>query len=374
MRMNIVNAQLAGILQHVIGVADPRAPLPVLSHVLLYRHGQSLRACATDSEVELEAQHRLDEKGEDFRVLVQARRFYEILKSFPEDSVFQLSQDPSQDRIQMHSGKSRFVIATLPAEDFPLMRQEAPQGVLQIPADRLLALFRATSYAMAQNDGRHYLNGMLFTLRDGRLRAVATDGHRLALDETEVGASGENVNLVLPRKAVLETEKILSSLAGEEKVTIAFGENMLRFEVKDLRLSCKIMPGKDYPDYERVIPVAADKSFIFDIKNLYQSIKHARALVGERYAAVNFHLSGGVLRVFARNKQNEISEEMVDVEQQGGDIEISFNADYVLESLDSIRGERATFRMTSSAASSLVEPSVKSQEEKQVSVIMPLRV
>ncbi len=371
MRMNIVNVQLSRILQHVIGVADPRAPLPVLSHVLLYRKGGHLCACATDSEVELEAQQSLDERGDDFRVLVQARKFYEILKSFPDDSVFELRQDPGQDRIQMHSGKSRFVIATLPAEDFPVMRAEEPRGTLEIPSARLLALFRATSYAMAQNDSRHYLNGLLLVLRDGRLRAVATDGHRLALDEVEVSTAGENANLVFPRKAVLEAEKILSSL-GEASVTIAFGENTLRFLAKDLRLTCRIMPGKDYPDYERVIPVATDKSFSFDISELLESVRHARALIGEKYAAVNFHLEGGVLRVLAKNKQNELSEETIDVEQQGDNIEISFNIDYILESLGSLRDERAVFRMTSAGASSVVEP--VAAEGGQKSVIMPLKV
>jgi DNA polymerase-3 subunit beta len=369
MRMNVVNSQLSRIFQHVIGVADPRASLPVLSHVLLYRKGDQLRACATDSEVELEAQLNLDEKGEDFRILVLGRKFYEILKSFPDDSVFELRQDNGQDRIQMHSGKSRFVLATLPAEDFPQMRPDEPKGTLEISAERLLALFRATSYAMAQGDSRQFLNGMLLVLREGKLRAVATDGHRMALDAAEVHAAGESANLILPRRAVLEAEKILATL-GDTTVTIAFGENTLRFLSRDLRLSCRIMPGKDYPDYERVIPVATDKNFSFNINELSESLRHARALVGERNAGVSLQIGGGLLRVIAKTKQNELCEETIDIEQNGDDIQISFNADYILESLGSLRDVRAIFRMTSAAASSLIEPA---QGGGQMSVIMPLR-
>ncbi len=371
MRMNIVNSQISRILQHVLGVVDTRAPLPVLSHVLLYKKGSHLKACATDSEVELEAQQSLDVTGEEFQVLVQGRKFYEILRSFPEEAVFELRQDQGQDRIQMHSGKSRFVIATLPAEDFPVMRAEEPRGTLEISSERLLSLFRATSYAMAQNDSRHYLNGMLLVLRDGKLRAVATDGHRLSMDEAEVKSTGESANLILPRKAVLEMEKILATLT-DTTVTIALSENTVRFLTRDLRLSSRIMPGKDYPDYERVIPVAPDKFFYFNINDLKESVKHARALVGEKYGAVNFLLSSSVLRVLAKNKQNDISEETVDVEQQGEDIEISFNADYILEALASIRDERGVFRMTTAAASSILEPGTSKGEQK--SVIMPLRI
>lgn len=371
MRMRIVNAQIGRIVQSVIGVVEPRSALPVLSHVLLERRGNQFRAVATDSEVELEAIHELDDRGEDFRVLVQARKFHDLLKSFSDETVFEFRLEPGQERLEMASGKSRFVLATLPAEEFPLMRQEEARASVGIASPVLLGLLRATSYAMAQGDSRHYLNGLFLVFGEGKLRAVATDGHRLAIDEADCGGKGVATNLILPRKAVLEAEKILASM-GDLPLSLDFSDNTVRFTTRNLRLSSRIMPGKDYPDYQRVIPVATDKGFSFKIKDLSESVRHARALVGEKYAAVTFQLSGNVLRVLSRNKQGEHFEESLDVEKSGEDIEIAFNADYVLEALGSLRDEMAAFRMTTASASSLLEPI--QEEGRQKAVIMPLRI
>lgn len=370
MHTSIVNAKISKIIQSVVGVTDPHATSPVFGHVLLRRQDKRLTATATDSEVELEASCEIDERGEDFAVLVQGRKFHELLRSFPEDSVFQLQ--PEAQRLTMTSGKSRFVLSTLPPDDFPLMRREEPSACLDLDAEKLQTLLRATSYAMAQRDSRHYLNGMLLELEEGRFRAVATDGHRLAIDEITLTNNVRDARLILPFKAVMELEKLLTTF-GDGGFTVEFADNVATFanETRTIVLHTRIMPGSDYPDYRRVIPSGVEKSFSFDIKSLYESVKHAKALVGERNAAVKFKLGSDGLKVSSR-KDEEQYEEVIDIIRKGGDIEISFNADYVLDALESIRGERAVFHITTSVSSSLLVPEMNGSEQK--SVIMPLKI
>ena len=274
------------------------------------------------------------------------------------------------ERALLRSGRSRFSLATLPAVDYP--SSERPSELLRItsPEGALKRLIELTHFAMAHQDVRYYLNGLLLDIGDGTLRAVATDGHRLAIAEMAVDTGEAPQQIIVPRKGISELLRLLGS--GDEAVTIDVGSNTIQVSLPEVRLTSKLIDGK-FPDYRRVVPKEedSDKVVVVDRELLRQSLARAAILSNDKYRAIRLCLEPGTLRVVANNPEQEEAEDEVEVDYQGEALEIGFNVSYLIDALTALPGEEAVIHLGDSSSSCLITP--KGDGDCQY-VVMPMRL
>jgi DNA polymerase-3 subunit beta len=273
----------------------------------------------------------------------------------------------SDGKAQLKSGRSKFTLATLPANEFPSVDEGEKSIGFAVQAAVLKGLIEATSFAMAQQDVRYYLNGMLWEISTNKLRAVATDGHRMALcdAECEVVVDG-TTKAILPRKGVME----LSRLLGEEEVQVSMGSNHIRITGSDYCFTSKLVDGA-YPDYDRVLPKGGDKLVTGERAELKQAFGRTAILSNEKYRGVRILLSNGAIKMVANNPEQEEAEEEVSVNYQGEDLEIGFNVGYLLDVLNVLKGDNIKFTLADSNSSALVEDAANGSA---VYVVMPMRL
>ena len=354
-------------LNVVVGVVERRQTLPILANVLLSLVGNKLSLTGTDLEVELLGRVDLEEPGQDGDITVPARKLTDICKSLPEGSRLEISQD--EQKLIVKSGRSRFSLATLSADDFPNVDEDAEQSEFSISQSQLKRLIDRTSFAMAQQDVRYYLNGMLFELSVGGLKLVATDGHRLALCEAS-GLDGvqEEKQIILPRKGVIELSRLLQE--PDESIRLSLGRNHLRAETNEFRMTSKLVDGK-FPDYQRVLPKGGNQLLHADRGLLRQSFSRAAILSNEKYRGVRLTLDRDSLQIVASNPEQEEAEETVAVDYQGDSMEIGFNVNYLLDVLGVIEGDTVRVTLSDSNSSALLEEAEASDSQY---VIMPMRL
>ena len=304
MQFVIKRESLLKPLQIVSGVIERRQTLPVLSNVLLVLDDTLLSITGTDLEVELIATTEVSESGVSGSVTVPARKLLDICKALSDDTFIEVSL--SESKLNVKSGRIRFVLATLPSADFPSVEDEPNTLSISVDQPRLKAILDSTSFAMAQQDVRYFLNGMLFELSRGYLRVVATDGHRLAMETLSITDDlNETTQLILPRKGVIELVKLL----GEGgKVDLTFGRSHLRAEVSGFTFTSKLVDGS-FPDYNRVIPKGGDKIVVGDVNYLKQGFLRASILSNEKYRGVRIMLTKGEVQILANNPEQEEAEE-----------------------------------------------------------------
>src|SRR5438034_6079621 len=270
-------------LQAVSGIVERRHTLPILSNVLLEQKDGHLFVTATDLEMQITAQSEL-KTGSDQAITVGARKLQDLLRALPEESLLQV--DPGANRLTLKSGKSRFNLQTLPAADFPRIAMSAEQKQsISLPQKDLRRLLRLVEFAMAQQDIRHYLNGMLLVLEGDKLIAVATDGHRLSYASMSIGGARERQEVILPRKTVQELSKLLAD--SDETITIDLLANQIRFRFGVIELISKVIDGK-FPDYNRVIPTGYQKNCQLSRITLLQALQRAAILANEKFRGVRF--------------------------------------------------------------------------------------
>jgi len=356
-------------LQTVQGVVERRQTLPILSNVLISSQDGELAMCATDMEVELRSRTTL-ERVENGEVTVPARKLMDICRSLPPEA--QVEFATRDGRATLRSGRSRFTLSTLPAADFPGGEDAEAEVEVRLRAAALKRLIDLTAFSMAHQDVRYYLNGLLLEIGGKNLRAVATDGHRLAVAELELetGVEGEPWQIIVPRKGVGELGRLLGS--GDEEVALALGANWVRASLPELRLSSKLIDGR-FPDYERVIPRRedCDKQVTVDREALRQALARTAILSNEKYRAVRLSLEPGVLRLVANNPEQEEAEEEVDVEYEGEGLEIGFNVSYLIDALSTLPSDTARLYLSDPGNSCLVEP-VGASDCRYV--VMPMRL
>jgi DNA polymerase-3 subunit beta len=367
MKFRVSRDALLTPLNLVAGVVERRQTLPVLSNVLLNLDGSRLAITGTDLEVELVGRVNLDEPGEAGEITVPARKLADICKSLPEGADIEISVVDGKATVR--SGRSRFTLTTLPAREFPNIEDSIGTHQFTIQQGQLRRLIDRTGFAMAQQDVRYYLNGMYWELRSGRLRAVATDGHRLAIC-TLPGTLKEleDTQVVLPRKGVLELARLMQK--DDEDVTIILGSNHLRATTADFTFTSKLVDGK-FPDYERVLPRAADKTVEGSRLELRQSFTRAAILSNEKYRGVRLKLSDDTLEIVANNPEQEQAEESVSVRYSGDSLEIGFNVGYLLDVLGVLSGENVRLSLSDSNSSALLE---ESDGGDSLYVVMPMRL
>jgi DNA polymerase-3 subunit beta len=334
-------------LYAVSGIIERRHTLPVLSNVLLERNGTDITVVATDIEIQISAQATCDNQGEEKSITVGARKLLDILRALPEQSEVTLALQ--EKKLQVKAAKSRFNLQTLPAEDFPkLSLAEGASTKMVLPQKVLKHLFLAAQYAMAQQDIRYYLNGLLLVSAGDKITVVATDGHRLALASAAHKSEGSQ-EVILPRKAILELSKLLSD--SDDPIEVELSPTQARFSFGGIVLISKLVDGK-FPDYTRVIPTTHDKKLLLNRIELLQALQRAAILTNEKFKGVRWVLSDGSLKIICSNNEQEEAQEELDVTYTGEALDIGFNVNYlqdVLNNLDCAEVECALGDANSSA-------------------------
>ncbi|MCB8890634.1 DNA polymerase III subunit beta [Vreelandella malpeensis] len=367
MKFSISREALLRPLTLVAGVVERRQTLPVLSNVLIQVEGDQVALTGTDLEVELVGRTVASQVEQEGGATVPARKLMDICKSLPEQSDIQLALE--EGRAVLRSGRSRFTLSTLPVAEFPNIEDGASSQELSIPRGTLKHLIEATSFAMAQQDVRYYLNGMLLDIQNHLLRAVATDGHRLAMcsRQTEV-AVAEPQKMIVPRKGILELSRLLDD--SDEPVSLTLGATHLRAHTGDFTFTSKLIDGK-FPDYERVVPKNGDKVLIADRAELRQVLSRTAILSNEKYRGVRLYLEEGNLKVMANNPEQEEAEENVAIEYTGPGMEVGFNVGYLVDVLAVLDEERVQMTLADPNSSALLE---EPGGGDALYVVMPMRL
>jgi DNA polymerase-3 subunit beta len=370
MKFSIARDTLIKPLNLVAGVVERRQTLPILSNVLIALEGSKLSLTGTDLEVELVGRLDLEAAGVDGDVTVPARKLVDICKSLPEGSNIEFSIEGGKATVK--AGRSRFTLSTLPAADFPAVEANAGDISLEMEQALVKQLIDGTAFAMAQQDVRYYLNGLYFEVLGGRLRVVATDGHRLALATAPQRVEATDLGVIIPRKGVLELSRLLE---GTTPIALSIGTNHIRATTEQFTFTSKLVDGK-FPDYERVIPKNPDKLVVGDRAELKQAFTRTAILSNEKYRGVRLRLSQNSLDITANNPEQEQAEEVVAVEYGGAEMEIGFNVSYLLDVLSVLSQAQVRLCLSDEASSALLEHAQppSDQEPERLYVVMPMRL
>jgi DNA polymerase-3 subunit beta len=366
MKLSANREVLLAPLQAVIGVVERRQTMPILANMLIVARKGVVSVTATDLEVELVASTEVDveEEGE---ITLPGRKLLDICKALPEGAKVSLSV--LADKATIRSGKSRFTLSTLPAAEFPTIEEMNIQQKLTIPQEAIRGLLQKTHFSMAQQDVRYYLNGLLLEVEDKTLRAVATDGHRLALSEVNFDSDGskKGLQVIVPRKGVLELQRLLGSDAD---VLLSIGSNHIRVELDGIRFTSKLIDGR-FPEYGRVIPQGASQIMVADRGALRAAMQRTAILSNEKYRGIRLELRQGLLTMQAHNPEQEEAEEEVEVNYEGGDIEIGFNVNYLLDALGAVEGDEVQVTLGDSNSSCVISEAGGGRSKY---VVMPMRL
>jgi len=366
MKFQIEKETLLNPLQQIIGAVEKRQTMPALSNVLIRTSDNSLTLTATDLEIELVSQVALivDEPGE---ITVPARKLLDICKSLPNEAMINFSVNDQKALVK--SGRSRFSLATLPATDFPALDSINSVHEFEIPQKTLNDIIDKTAFAMAQQDVRYYLNGLMLEISSNYLRAVATDGHRLAYCEKETTADIADIKqVILPRKGVLELVRLLNDTDETAKVTL--GSNHLQVEFDQLKLTSKLIDGR-FPDYNRVIPTDGDNMITADREQLRQALIRASILTNEKYRGIRLILETNLIKLQAQNPDQEEADVELEIDYKGDEIEIGFNVNYMLDVLNVTQSSMVQAALRDSNSSFLI--TYPDQQDCKY-VIMPMRL
>jgi DNA polymerase-3 subunit beta len=352
-------------LQTVVGVVERRQTMPILSNVLLAVEKGRLRVTATDLEVEMVAEAAV-ESTSDGDVTVPGRKLHEICRAVPEGTSVEVALNG--ERLTVKAGRSRFTLSTLRAADFPVVEEIAAKQTLRLARSDLRSLIQKTHFSMAQQDVRYYLNGLLLETERKKLRAVATDGHRLALSEVDLeAAAARDEQVIVPRKGVLELNRLLE---GDGEVGVALGSNHVRVQIDDVRLTSKLIDGR-FPEYARVIPNQPRNIVSANRTLLREALQRTAILSNEKYRGVRLELSPNTVVLQANNPEQEEAVETLEVEYSGDPMEIGFNVNYLLDALAAVTSEQVELGVTDGNSSCLIrEPGV----ERTKFVVMPMRL
>ena len=366
MRFSLQREVFLKPLAQVVNVVERRQTLPVLANLLVQVNGGQLSLTGTDLEVEMVSRIAVDD-AQDGETTIPARKLFEIVRALPDGSKVTISQ--SAEKITVQAGRSRFTLSSLPANDFPSIEEIETTERVRVPEAALKELIERTAFAMAQQDVRYYLNGLLFDLRESSLRCVATDGHRLALCEAQLdGGAQTKRQIIVPRKGVTELQRLLEG--GDREIEIEMGRGHIRVKRDDVTFTSKLIDGR-FPDYEAVIPIGADKEVRIDREVLRASLQRAAILSNEKYRGVRIEVSPGQLKISAHNPEQEEAQEEVEADTRVDDLAVGFNVNYLLDALNSLRDEHVVLALRDANSSALVR---EAANERCRHVVMPLRL
>jgi DNA polymerase-3 subunit beta len=354
-------------LSAVSGIIERRHTLPILSNVLIEQTGQNLSFLATDIEIQITARTALSAGSEAKAITVGARKLVDILRALPDGADLSLQQQ--EKRLLVKAGKSRFTLQTLPAEDFPRLAKPAGEAArFSLNQKALRRLLGLVQYAMAQQDIRYYLNGLLMVVEDGQLKLVATDGHRLAYAATALSGGLPRQEVIVPRKTVIELSKLLAE--SDEEVNVEVSATQAAFRFGSIELVSKLIDGK-FPDYTRVIPTGHKNKLQIGREALRQALQRAAILSNEKFRGVRWVLSDGSLKIVSSNAEQEEAHEEVEIKYSGDGLDIGFNVNYLLDVLNNVSGENIECAFGDASSSALI--SYPTEKDFRY-VVMPMRI
>jgi DNA polymerase-3 subunit beta len=368
MKISLSRENLLKVLQTVGGVVEKRQTMPILGNVLLQVHHNTLTVTASDLEIETRAQTQLESSDGDFAVTLPAVKLTTIVRSLPEGLTVEMTFDDN--RCQLAAGRSRFKLSTLPAEDFPTLDLSQVELSFALTQHQLKSLIHSTAFAMANQDVRFYLNGMLFDIQGQQLRVVATDGHRLSTCATALEVDNLPASqAILPRKGVLELQKLMQD--DDTLVEFALAKNYLTIKMEDTVFTCKLVDGR-FPDYRKVIPTQNDQILVTQRDLLKSLLQRAAILSNDKFKGVRLVLSPNLLTVEAQNTEQDESHEDMIVDYQGPEMEIGFNVSYLLDVLNVVPQEEVALKFRDANSSCLIESDDDTCQCQHV--IMPMRL
>jgi DNA polymerase III subunit beta len=353
-------------LQTVAGIVERRHTLPILANVLVRKQGEQISFLATDIEIQIRTAASLGAGGEDAAITVNARKMIDILRSLPDTEV---GISLASRKLTIAAGKSRFSLQTLGPEEFPTVAaNDNVTATLSIPQKRLRHLFAMVHFAMAQQDIRYYLNGLLFVVDGKHVRVVATDGHRLAYCAAENDQDLGKQEVIIPRKTVTELQRLLAD--SDEPVAIDIAANQIRFRFGEVELLSKLVEGK-FPDYQRVIPTGYKKSIELNREQWAGALSRASILTSEKFKGVRFTLTPNSLRIQTTNAEQEEAVEELDVDYSGDPLDVGFNVTYLLDVLGNLKVDSVCAEFGDANSSALI--SVPGDDGFKY-VVMPMRI
>jgi DNA polymerase-3 subunit beta len=369
--LKTAQSTLLAVLQSVSGIVERRHTLPILANVMLRKNGNQVQLTTSDLEIQIRTTAELggDEGG--FTTTVGARKLIDILRTMPADQT--VSLESSQSKLVLKGGKSRFSLQTLPAEDFPLVQESAEFGpAFSVPQKTLKELLGQVAFAMAVHDIRYYLNGILFVAEGKQLSLVATDGHRLAFASATLEVEVPKQEVILPRKTVLELQRLLSDAGGDEapQIELQFANNQARFRFGGMEFVTKLVEGK-FPDYNRVIPKNHKNSITLGRQALLASLQRTAILTSEKFKGVRLNLEPGTLRVASSNAEQEEAQDELDIDYGGDSIEIGFNVTYLIDALANMQQDMVKIELSDGNSSALLTIPENTSFKY---VVMPMRI
>ena len=354
-------------LQSVAGIVEKRHTLPILSNVLIEKQGEHLTMLATDIEIQIRSTTSGNLIGEDTSITVAARKLQDILRALPDGMDINLTLDDK--RLTVKSGKSRFALQTLPAADYP--RMSLPDGDnirMTVSQKTFKHQLARVSYAMAQQDIRYYLNGLLLIVEGNELRMVATDGHRLAYAASAIDSELPHTEAILPRKTVLELSRQLTD--SDDALEIILAGNQAVFRFGSIELISKLIDGK-FPDYERVIPQGHPKQLSFERTTLLAALTRAAILTNDKFRGVRLILENGLLRIISSNAEQEEAQEELEIDYQGDTLDIGFNVTYLVDVLHNTNSDTVIWHFNDGNSSALL---TLPGDDNFKYVVMPMRI
>jgi len=359
--------EVLAVLQSIAGIVERRNTLPILANVLLRKTGDTLELTTSDLEIQIRTQAQLGGDTGDFTITVGARKLIDILRTMPADQV--VSLETSQNRLVLKGGKSKFTVQTMPAEDFPLV-QPAPNfgPIFNVPQKVLRELLAQVSFSMAVHDIRYYLNGILFVAEGKQLSLAATDGHRLAFACATLDVEVPKQEVILPRKTVLELQRLLSDEPGD--IEMQFAGNQARFAFGGMEFVTKLVEGK-FPDYNRVIPRNHKHRITLGRSALLATLQRTAILTSDKFKGVRLNIEPGTLRVASSNAEQEEAVDELDIDYSGDLIEIGFNVTYLIEVLSNMTQEMVNLELSDGNSSALF--TIPDHSDFRY-VVMPMRI
>ncbi len=359
--------KVLSVLQSVAGIVERRHTVPILANVLIRKTGAQLQLTTSDLEIQIRTTAELDGDNGNFTTTVGARKLIDILRSMPADQT--VSLESAQNKLILKGGKSRFTLQTLPAEDFPLVQEAGSFGpTFSVPQKVLKELLAQVSFAMAVHDIRYYLNGILFVAEGKQLSLVATDGHRLAFSSATLDVEVPKQEVILPRKTVLEMQRLLSDKEGA--IEMQFAGNQAKFSFEGMEFVTKLVEGK-FPDYNRVIPKNHKNIITLGRLPLLASLQRTAILTSEKFKGVRLNIEPGTLRVASNNAEQEEAVDELDIDYAGDAIEIGFNVTYLIDALANMNQDMVKIELADSNSSALL---TIPDDAAFKYVVMPMRI
>ncbi|HBH39389.1 MAG TPA: DNA polymerase III subunit beta [Curvibacter sp.] len=359
--------KVLSVFQSVSGIVERRHTLPILANVMIRKTGSALQFTTSDLEIQIRTTAELDGDTGNFTTTVGARKLIDILRTMPADQT--VSLESSQNKLILKGGKSKFTLQTLPAEDFPLVQEAANFGPkFSVPQKTLKDLLGQVSFSMAVHDIRYYLNGILFVAEGKQLSLVATDGHRLAFASATLDVEVPKQEVILPRKTVLEMQRLLSDAEGA--IEMQFASNQANFSFGGMEFVTKLVEGK-FPDYNRVIPKNHKNAIVLGRQPLLASLQRTAILTSDKFKGVRLNIDPGTLRVASNNAEQEEAVDELDIDYSGDSIEIGFNVTYLIDVLTNMEQDMVKVELSDSNSSALI--TIPDNHSFKY-VVMPMRI